>query len=96
MTLPTETSLRDFHDLDTWPLVQTLTVLVDSNAATVEAVIRALPDLERAAAGVERALAAGAASSTWGPEHRGAWRCKMPLNCRRPLGLGGRTRFWPG
>jgi len=59
MTLPTETSLRDFHDLDTWPLVQTLTALVDSNAAAVEAVRRALPDLERAAAGVERALAAG-------------------------------------
>jgi hypothetical protein len=39
MTLPTETSLRDFHDLDTWPLVQTLTALVDSNAA-VEAVRR--------------------------------------------------------
>lgn len=59
MTLPTEISLRDFHDLDTWPLVQTLTALVDSNAAAVEAVRRALPDLERAAAGVERALAAG-------------------------------------
>lgn len=59
MTLPTETSLRDFHDLDTWPLAQTLTALVDSNAAAVEAVRRALPDLERAAAGIERALSTG-------------------------------------
>ncbi len=55
----TETSLESYHDLDTWPLERSLTAIVDSNAVAVEAVRRALPDLERAAAGIERALTAG-------------------------------------
>lgn len=59
MTLKTETSLTTYADLDTWPLSRTLSALVDSNAAAVEAVRQALPALEEAAAGVERALAAG-------------------------------------
>jgi len=59
MTLNTETSLEAFHDLDTWPLARTLGAIVDSNAAAVEAVRRALPELARAAAGLERCLGAG-------------------------------------
>ncbi len=59
MTLKTETSLETYADLDTWPLSRTLSALIDSNAAAAEAVRQALPELERAAAGVERALAAG-------------------------------------
>ena len=59
MTLKTETSLETYTDLDTWPLSRTLGALIDSNAAAVEAVRRALPELERAATGLERALAAG-------------------------------------
>lgn len=59
MKLQTETSLESYHDLDTWSLERTLTALVDSNAAAVEAVRRALPELGRAAAGIERALMAG-------------------------------------
>ena len=59
MTLKTETSLETYADLDTWPLARTLEAIVDSNAAAVEAVRQALPELEKAAAGLERALAAG-------------------------------------
>ena len=59
MTLKTETSLETYADLDTWPLARTLEAIVDSNAAAVEAVRQALPELERAAAGIERALSAG-------------------------------------
>lgn len=59
MKLQTETSLESYHDLDTWPLARSLTALVDSNAAAVEAVRRALPELERAAGGIERALTTG-------------------------------------
>lgn len=59
MTLQTETSLDSYNDLDIWPLERTLAALVDSSSAAVEAVRRALPDLERAAAGIERALTAG-------------------------------------
>jgi len=59
MTLQTETSLEAFHDLDTWPLARTLEAIVDGSAAAVEAVRRALPELARAAAGLERCLGAG-------------------------------------
>ena len=59
MTLKTETSLETYADLDTWPLAKTLEAIVDSNAAAVAAVRQALPELERAAAGIERALTAG-------------------------------------
>lgn len=57
--LTTETSLGDFHDLDTWPLERTLAAVVAGSAEAVGAVQRALPDLTRAAAGVERAVQAG-------------------------------------
>ena len=59
MTLKTETSLETYADLDTWPLSRTLAAIVDSNTAAVEAVRQALPELEKAAAGIERALSAG-------------------------------------
>lgn len=59
MTLPTESSLDSYRDLDIWPLAQILEAVVESNAAALGAVRRALPDLERAATGIERCLAAG-------------------------------------
>ena len=59
MTLQTETSLETYAELDTWPLGRTLSALVDSNAAAIDAVRQALPNLEQAAAGIERALTAG-------------------------------------
>lgn len=59
MTLETEISLEAFHDLDTWPLARTLGAVVDGSAAAAEAVRRALPELARAAAGLERCLGAG-------------------------------------
>lgn len=59
VTLQTEISLNDYHDLDSWPLARTLEAVVSSSAAAVEAVRQALPELERAATGIERALAAG-------------------------------------
>ena len=59
MTLATETSLETYADLDTWPLERSLAALVENNAAAVRAVQGALPQLERAAAGIERALTAG-------------------------------------
>ncbi len=58
-TLKTETSLETYADLDTWPLSRTLSAIINSNAAAVEAVRQALPELERAAEGIERALSAG-------------------------------------
>lgn len=59
MALSTETSLDTYADLDTWPLPRSLAALVENNAAAVRAVQDALPDLLRAAAGIERALKAG-------------------------------------
>lgn len=59
MTLATETSLETYADLDTWPLERSLAALVENNALAVQAVRAALPELERAAAGIERALKAG-------------------------------------
>lgn len=59
MTLATETSLQDYADLDMWPLERSLSALVENNTKAVQAVRAALPELERAAAGIERALKAG-------------------------------------
>lgn len=59
MTLATETSLETYADLDMWPLERSLAALVENNALAVGAVRAALPELERAAAGIERALRAG-------------------------------------
>lgn len=59
LPVATEVALGRYDSLDSWPLAKTLGALVESNAEAVTAVKRALPDLERAAAGIERALAAG-------------------------------------
>jgi N-acetylmuramic acid 6-phosphate etherase len=63
MTQPTDTatesSLSLYDTLDTWPLAESLAAIVESNAQAVAAVKRALPQLEQAAIGLERALAAG-------------------------------------
>ena len=93
MTLKTETSLETYADLDTWPLARTLEAIVDSNAAAVEAVRQALPELERAAAGIKRALTAGGRLLYLGAGTSGGSRCKTPPNCRRPLGSDVSRRF---
>jgi N-acetylmuramic acid 6-phosphate etherase len=48
-----------FADLDAWPLARSLEALADGQTRAVDAVRRALPQLEKAAAGVEARLAAG-------------------------------------
>lgn len=47
------------RDLDTWPTERILASIVDANEEAVHAVRAALPDLERAANGIERQLRAG-------------------------------------
>ncbi len=48
-----------FADLDAWPLERTLAALVDGQRRAIEAVARALPALEAAAAGIETRVRAG-------------------------------------
>lgn len=55
----TEASIERFRDLDRWPLGRILAELVAGNKRAVEAVERALPQLEAAAAGIAGRLAAG-------------------------------------
>lgn len=55
----TETSRAELRTLDAWPLANILAAIVQSNEAAVRAVAAALPELERAAAGLEGRLAAG-------------------------------------
>jgi len=55
----TEAAVADYSGLDAWPALDILTAIIDSNRRAVEAVARALPDLERAAAGIERRLQLG-------------------------------------
>jgi N-acetylmuramic acid 6-phosphate etherase len=55
----TEAAVADYSGLDAWPASDILAAIVDSNRRAVEAVARALPDLERATAGVERQLQRG-------------------------------------
>ena len=55
----TETIGTSYRDLDTWPLSKSLAALVESNRRAVEAVVRALPMLEEAAAGIEDCLHRG-------------------------------------
>lgn len=57
--MTTETSLTDYHTLDSWPLAEILDAVIRSNLAAVQAVGAALPALERAAEGLERGLKSG-------------------------------------
>lgn len=55
----TEAVDPSFADLDAWPLARTLAALVDGQRRAIEAVARALPELEAAAAGLEARVRAG-------------------------------------
>lgn len=55
----TEAAGADYAGLDAWPASRILSAITDSNRRAVEAVERALPQLEEAAAGVEERLARG-------------------------------------
>ncbi len=55
----TEQVAAAFADLDAWPLGRSLAALADGQVRAIEALRRALPQLEVAAAGVEARLAAG-------------------------------------
>lgn len=57
--LATEASEERFGKLDAWPFSRTLAELVESNRRAVDAVEKALPQLEKAAAGIAERLAAG-------------------------------------
>lgn len=52
----TETAIADYSGLDAWPALDILTAITDSNRRAVDAVTLALPELEKAAAGVEERL----------------------------------------
>lgn len=56
---PTEAVDPAYADLDAWPLERTLAALVDGQRRAIEAVERALPALEAAAAGIEGRVRAG-------------------------------------
>ena len=58
-TANTELSSRHYHDLDTWSLADSLTAMVQSQQQAAQAVAAVLADIEKAAAGIERCLAAG-------------------------------------
>jgi len=55
----TESIHEAYRDLDAWPAADILAAVTEANRRAVDAVARALPDLERAAAGVEARLRAG-------------------------------------
>lgn len=55
----TEATASTYAGLDAWPAADILAAIVDSNRRAVRAVERALPELERAAAGVEERLRRG-------------------------------------
>ncbi|HEX7005478.1 MAG TPA: N-acetylmuramic acid 6-phosphate etherase [Trueperaceae bacterium] len=55
----TEAASERFWELDRWPLSRTLAELVDGNRRAVEAVERALPQLEAAAEAIVERLAGG-------------------------------------
>lgn len=58
-TTNTELSSSDYHDLDTWSLADSLSAMAQSQQQAAHAVAAVLPDIEKAAAGIERCLAAG-------------------------------------
>lgn len=55
----TEASSHAYYDLDTWSLADSLKAMVQSHQQAAAAVATVLPDIENAAAGIERCLAAG-------------------------------------
>lgn len=55
----TERASSDYQDLDTWSLADSLNALVRSQQHAAAAAAAVLPDIEKAAAGIERCLAAG-------------------------------------
>ncbi len=55
----TEAAAADYSGLDAWPAADILRAITESNHRAVEAVERALPELERAVAGVEERLRRG-------------------------------------
>ncbi len=55
----TEAADADYSGLDAWPALDILAAITDSNRRAVEAVARVLPDLEKAAAGIEERLRRG-------------------------------------
>jgi N-acetylmuramic acid 6-phosphate etherase len=57
--MSTETISEGYKNLDTWSLEQTIEAITESNGRAVEAVRKALPQMARAAAGIERSLKAG-------------------------------------
>lgn len=58
-TTNTELSSHDYQDLDTWSLADSLTAMAQSHQQAAHAVAAVLTDIEKAAAGIERCLAAG-------------------------------------
>lgn len=57
--MSTETIAELYRDLDTWSLEQTIEAITESNRRAVEAVRKALPEIARAAEGIEHSLKAG-------------------------------------
>lgn len=55
----TESIHEAYRDLDAWPAAQILAAVNDANRRAIDAVAAALPDLERAAVGIEERLGAG-------------------------------------
>lgn len=58
-TASTETAAADYSGLDAWSALDILAAITESNRRAVDAVAMALPDLEKAAAGVEERLRSG-------------------------------------
>src|SRR5690606_21958646 len=55
----TESIHEAYRDLDAWPAAKILAAVNDANRRAIDAVAAALPDLERAAVGIEDRLGAG-------------------------------------
>lgn len=55
----TESIHEAYRDLDAWPAAKILAAVNDANRRAIDAVAAALPDLERAAVGIEERLGAG-------------------------------------
>ncbi len=55
----TESIHEAYRDLDAWPAARILAAVTDANRRAIDAVAAALPDLERAAQGIEERLRSG-------------------------------------
>ena len=55
----TEAASADYSGLDAWPAARILAAITDANRRAIDAVAAALPDLERAATGIEERLRRG-------------------------------------